>query len=145
MGCSPYRVRAAFHDAAHRFEPHVRFRSPNGKLAVEIDGSQHLDASRYDKERTRFLEGLGWERLRFWNSEVCENPDGVAEAIIAAAALRPRRTRPLRHPAGATSPRQGEDQGNVRDPIPVILTKVRIQTRGAASSRLRVWIPDYPG
>ena len=64
------------------------------RLAVEIDGAQHLDASGYDQERTGFLEGLGWDVLRFWNSEVRENPDGVAEAIMAAAALRLRRTHP---------------------------------------------------
>jgi very-short-patch-repair endonuclease len=64
------------------------------KLAVETDDSQHLDAAGYDQGRTRFLGSLGWEMLRFWNSEVRENPDGVAEAIMAAAALRLRRTHP---------------------------------------------------
>jgi very-short-patch-repair endonuclease len=64
------------------------------RLAVEIDGSQHLDANKYDEERTLWLEGLGWQVLRFWNSELRENPDGVAEGILAAATLRPRRTHP---------------------------------------------------
>jgi very-short-patch-repair endonuclease len=64
------------------------------RLAVEIDGSQHLDAVRYDAARSRSLEGLGWHVLRFWNSEVRDNPDGVAEAIMATVALRLRRTHP---------------------------------------------------
>jgi very-short-patch-repair endonuclease len=63
------------------------------RLAIEIDGSQHLDAGDYDAERTRLLEGSGWQVLRLWNSEVRKNPDGVAEAI-AATALRLQRTHP---------------------------------------------------
>ena len=70
------------------------FACRTARLAVEIDGSQHLAATDYDEERTRFLEGLGWEVLRFWNSEVRENPDGVAHTIMTAAVLRPRRTHP---------------------------------------------------
>jgi very-short-patch-repair endonuclease len=55
------------------------------RLIVEFDGSQHLD-SKHDEHRTRFLELEGWTVIRFWNSEVGENPDGVAEAILLKAA-----------------------------------------------------------
>lgn len=55
------------------------------KLIVELDGSQHID-SEYDLERTRALEANGWTVVRFWNSEIDENPDGVAEAILLKAA-----------------------------------------------------------
>ena len=51
------------------------------RLVVEIDGSQHAD-SRRDEARTRFLEAEGWTVIRFWNSDVNHNPDGVAEAIL---------------------------------------------------------------
>jgi very-short-patch-repair endonuclease len=54
------------------------------KLIVEIDGSQHVD-SKSDEARTRFLESEGWTVIRFWNSEVDENPEGVAEAILLKA------------------------------------------------------------
>ncbi len=54
------------------------------KLIVEIDGSQHLD-SKSDEARTRFLTSEGWTVIRFWNSEVDENPEGVAEAILLKA------------------------------------------------------------
>jgi len=66
------------------------------KPAVEIDGSQHVEGGR-DQARTRFLETLGWKVIRFWNSEVIENPDGVAEAILAevSACLDPTHPRPL--------------------------------------------------
>ena len=55
------------------------------KLIVEIDGSQHIDSSS-DEHRTAFLQAKGWTVIRFWNSEVDENPDGVAEAILLKAA-----------------------------------------------------------
>ncbi len=70
------------------------FACRTAKLAVEIDGSQHLDAIDYDERRTSALIGLGWQVLRVWNSEVRENPDGVAEAIVTAAAIRLGRTHP---------------------------------------------------
>ncbi len=53
------------------------------KLAVEFDGSQHADNAG-DVTRTQFLEGLGWRVTRFWNSDVVDNPDGVAAVILAA-------------------------------------------------------------
>ncbi|TFI59702.1 DUF559 domain-containing protein [Sphingomonas parva] len=55
------------------------------KLVVELDGSQHIE-SEYDAERTRFLEAEGWTVIRFWNSDVNTNADGVAEAILQKAA-----------------------------------------------------------
>jgi very-short-patch-repair endonuclease len=56
------------------------------KLAIDFDGSQHLDAVGYDGERTRFLERLGWRVERFWNGDVLENPDGVTKAILQVTA-----------------------------------------------------------
>ena len=56
------------------------------KLAVEFDGSQHVEAAGYDQRRSEFLEAAGWRVMRFWNSEVADNRDGVAEAILIAAA-----------------------------------------------------------
>jgi len=49
------------------------------KLIVEIDGSQHKEESqeRYDKERTKYLEKLGFKIIRFWNDEVNTNIEGV--------------------------------------------------------------------
>ncbi|WP_420801937.1 endonuclease domain-containing protein [Sphingomonas cavernae] len=51
-------------------------------LAIELDGSQHVEAAGYDADRTAFLEQHGWVVLRFWNGEVLENPEGVVEAIV---------------------------------------------------------------
>ena len=72
----------------------VDFACRSIKLAVELDGSQHLDAAAYDERRTLFLESVGWRVLRYWNSEVRDNPDGVAEAIMAAVAAHSRPTHP---------------------------------------------------
>jgi len=55
------------------------------KLAIEFDGSQHVESSA-DGARTRFLKAEGWTVIRFWNSQVFENPEGVAEAILAKVA-----------------------------------------------------------
>lgn len=52
------------------------------KLAVEFDGSQHVD-NLDDMARTQFLERIGWRVIRFWNADVVDNPDGVAAAILA--------------------------------------------------------------
>jgi very-short-patch-repair endonuclease len=66
------------------------------RLAIELDGSQHI-GSVADEERTRDLEALGWRVMRFWNSDVLANCDGVAEAILAevSACLGETHPRPL--------------------------------------------------
>lgn|GEM_PF-524102 len=55
------------------------------RLIVEIDGSQHI-GSAYDAHRTAFLKAEGWTVIRFWNSDIHSNPDGVARAILLKAA-----------------------------------------------------------
>ncbi len=52
------------------------------KLAVELDGDQHALAAVYDARRTAFLEREGWVVVRYWNCDVVENGEGVAEAIL---------------------------------------------------------------
>lgn len=51
-------------------------------LIIEIDGSQHMEQEGYDSERTRFFESRGLRVLRFWNSEVNTNLDGVVAKIL---------------------------------------------------------------
>lgn len=53
------------------------------RVIIEADGSQHLDSAS-DQTRDAYLEGEGFRILRFWNSDILKNPDGVAEAILAA-------------------------------------------------------------
>jgi len=49
------------------------------KLAVELDGSQHYEQEvmEYDKTRTRFLESLGIQVMRFTNLDVDRSFEGV--------------------------------------------------------------------
>jgi BirA family biotin operon repressor/biotin-[acetyl-CoA-carboxylase] ligase len=70
------------------------FACRQAKLAVELDGSQHLASAGEDAARTACLESLGWRVIRFWNSEVAENPEGVASAILLEAAASLERTHP---------------------------------------------------
>jgi len=59
------------------------FYSPKNKLAIEIDGSQHLQNKEYDKERSEYLLTLGIRVIRFWNNEINLNIDGVINKIIS--------------------------------------------------------------
>ena len=53
------------------------------KLAVELDGSQHYEPEKveYDKVRTRFLESLGIQVMRFTNIDVDNSFEGVCNLI----------------------------------------------------------------
>jgi very-short-patch-repair endonuclease len=64
------------------------FYCPSLRLAVELDGSQHADASNEarDQRRTRWLAERDVTVLRFWNSDVVENLPGVLEVIAAKVA-----------------------------------------------------------
>lgn len=50
------------------------------RLVVELDGSQHLN-SESDRTRDAKLTTDGFTVLRFWNSEVRANLEGVLERI----------------------------------------------------------------
>jgi very-short-patch-repair endonuclease len=56
------------------------------RLAIEFDGSQHIDAAEADERRSAFLRAKGWRILRLWNSDVLSNPDGAVQHILAQAA-----------------------------------------------------------
>jgi very-short-patch-repair endonuclease len=60
----------------------VDFLCIEARLVVELDGGQHEEER--DRPRTAFLEAQGLSMLRFWNHDVVENFDGVAEAIRLA-------------------------------------------------------------
>ena len=51
------------------------------KLIIELDGSQHLEQSEYDAERSKYFESLGYKVVRFWNNQVEKNLNGVIRAI----------------------------------------------------------------
>jgi len=69
----------------------------SARLIVEADGSQHAE-NLTDEARTAYLEGQGFNVLRFWNTDILTNSDGVATAILAA----------LETPLPNPSPARGE-------------------------------------
>src|SRR5258708_6848130 len=54
------------------------------KLIIEVDGFQHVEREQYDRQRTADLNARGFRVLRFWNNDVLENTDDVAEEILTA-------------------------------------------------------------
>ena len=54
------------------------------RLIIELDGGQYQEQTDYDAGRTRCLESQGFMVIRFWNSEVLGNPEGVQQAILTA-------------------------------------------------------------
>ena len=58
------------------------------KIAVELDGSQHVERARYDEVRTKYLNERGIFVLRFWNNEAIENLESVCMSIMDAIRLR---------------------------------------------------------
>ncbi len=59
------------------------FYSPAAKLALEVDGGQHNEylQARRDTARDGWFAEKGIHTLRFWNSDVLTNIDGVLETI----------------------------------------------------------------
>ncbi|HUK10363.1 MAG TPA: DUF559 domain-containing protein [Stellaceae bacterium] len=65
------------------------FACPQFKLVVELDGSQHAIHEVADERRTTELAQHGYRVIRFWNSEVLDNLDGVLEAIRGILEIAP--------------------------------------------------------
>ena len=67
------------------------------KLAIEVDGGQHNldDHAARDQRRDRNLMREGFCVLRFWNSDIDQNLQGVLETIDATL-----RSNGEPHPAG---------------------------------------------
>jgi very-short-patch-repair endonuclease len=61
----------------------VDFVSFDCNLVIEIDGGQHNDDRNAEKDglRTKWLESRGFQVIRFWNSDVLENPEGVLDTL----------------------------------------------------------------
>jgi very-short-patch-repair endonuclease len=54
-------------------------------LVIELDGDSHFteNAKKYDSERTAFLQSKGFKVVRFTNSEVMQNKEGVLHSVVA--------------------------------------------------------------
>ena len=54
------------------------------RLVVELDGDVHDEQAEYDAGRDRALRARGLRVLRFRNTELARNLDGVLERILVA-------------------------------------------------------------
>ena len=61
----------------------VDFLCRDRNLVVEVDGGQHAE-SESDKVRDAYLASEGYRVVRFWNSDVLSNIDGVLQTILAS-------------------------------------------------------------
>ena len=68
----------------------VDFFCPERKLIVELDGDHHGHDCNViaNAERTRWLEGQGYLVLRFANTDVMSNLEGVCATISVAVSAR---------------------------------------------------------
>ena len=78
------------------------------RLIIEADGGQHAE-NLADARRTEFLEGVGYRVLRFWNNDILNNLDGVAQ-VIANELSTPH---PAQAPPESPSPSRGEGIGAI--------------------------------
>ena len=52
------------------------------RLVIEVDGGQHADNCK-DRARDAALTAEGYHVLRFWNSDILTNEEGVLTVILA--------------------------------------------------------------
>jgi very-short-patch-repair endonuclease len=52
------------------------------KLIVEIDGGQHAERRDYDERRTAALSERGFRVVRYWNTDVLTNLEGVLSDLL---------------------------------------------------------------
>jgi very-short-patch-repair endonuclease len=57
------------------------------KLIIELDGSQHAENA-HDAQRDTWFTSRGFTVLRFWNSEVLDNPRGVQYTVATRFGLQ---------------------------------------------------------
>ncbi len=60
------------------------FYCSKARLIIELDGSQHFDpqAIEYDAKRTAYFHSLNIEVVRYYNTDIQKNFDGVCQNIL---------------------------------------------------------------
>jgi very-short-patch-repair endonuclease len=72
------------------------FACPAAKLAIELDGSQHIAGAAADARRDDELADHGYRVIRFWNNDIIQNLEGVLMAIQRELEQPPPHPGPLR-------------------------------------------------
>ena len=52
------------------------------RLIIEIEGGQHIESTKNDSVRTEYLESQGYRVIRFWNTDIMQNIEGVIDEIL---------------------------------------------------------------
>jgi very-short-patch-repair endonuclease len=67
------------------------------RLVIDLDGSQHNAEAqrRYDTARDQWLRSQGFRILRYWNNEVFDEWEAIAEAVWKTAQEDPSPLAPL--------------------------------------------------
>ena len=63
---------------------YLDFFCEEARLNIELDGGQHgfPDQQQHDQERERFLASLGIRTLRFWNSRLRRDAQGIRDTVF---------------------------------------------------------------
>ncbi len=73
----------------HPIEPYIAdFACIEAMLIVEADGGQHAE-SVHDAVRDAYLRKAGWRVLRFWNTDILQNMEGMFDTIAAELGPHP--------------------------------------------------------
>ncbi len=103
----------------HSIPPYiVDFVCLEQKVIIELDGGQHVVNQQKDQDRTKFLNSLGFQVLRFWNNDVFENIEGILQNMMDAFSpssnLLPAGEKALYSYNSPPSPLRGEGRGEGR-------------------------------
>ena len=75
-------------------------------VVIEVDGGQHAENEELDRQRSAYLNKMGYRVLRFWNNQVLQETEAVLTAIFAILANDKQNS-----PSPQPSPPSGE-RGN---------------------------------
>ena len=76
------------------------FAANDPKLVIELDGDTHSTPADYDARRTALLEEQGYRVVRFTNTDVMTNMDGVLYRLDEIVDEMRRSPRPTLSPEG---------------------------------------------
>lgn len=115
----------------------VDFACMQAKLVIELDGSQHADASAYDARRDAWLKAEGYRVFRVWNNEWSQQQEAVLERLWTLLhETTPPSPRPL--PASPPSPQplppDGGGAGASLQPAKPLEAPLSRQGRGVGAS-----------
>jgi len=62
----------------------VDFISFEKRLIIEIDGGHHFESTKNENDhaRTEYLVSKGYRVIRFWNTDIMQNIEGVIDEIL---------------------------------------------------------------